>query len=158
MVNLKKEKINFHYTIIAGEQDQENIFYQIHDLGLGEYVTFINGLSHKETIDKISESDLFLLPSLGEGISNAVLEAMALGVPVISADCGGMGEVIKDSFNGFIFPVRNPTVLSELIKLFNGMDEKIINDIIMNAKNTIKENHLLQKQIEAFITLFNRIR
>ena len=155
---LRKEKVDFHYTIIASGRDQENIFYQIHDLGLSKCVTFINGLSHKETIDKISESNLFLLPSLGEGISNSVLEAMALGVPVISTDCGGMREVIKDSFNGFIFPVRKPNVIAELIKLFNGLDEKIINAIIMNAKNTIKENHLLQKQIEAFIALFNRIR
>ena len=59
---------------------------------------------------------------------------------------------------GIILPVIKPTVIAELIKLFNGLDEKIINAIIMNAKNTIKENHLLQKQIEAFIALFNRIR
>ena len=58
---------------------------------------------------------------------------------------------------GIILPVIKPTVIAELIKLFNGLDEKIINAIIMNAKNTIKENHLLQKQIEAFITLFNHI-
>ena len=59
---------------------------------------------------------------------------------------------------GIILPVIKPTVIAELIKLFNGLDEKIINAIIMNAKNTIKEKHLLQKQIEAFITLFNHIR
>jgi len=59
---------------------------------------------------------------------------------------------------GIILPVIKPTVIAELIKLFNGLDKKNINAIIMNAKNTIKEKHLLQKQIEAFITLFNHIR
>ena len=39
---------------------------------------------------------------------------------------------------GIILPVIKPTVIAELIKLFNGLDEKIINAIIMNAKNTIK--------------------
>jgi colanic acid/amylovoran biosynthesis glycosyltransferase len=74
----------------------ENIHFQIHDLGLIECVTFINGLPHHEVIDKLSSNDLFLLPSLAEGISNAVLEATALGIPVISTDCGGMTEIIKD--------------------------------------------------------------
>ena len=91
MALLKKKDVQFHYTIIAGGRDQENILYQIHDLGLNECVSFINDeLSHYEVLKKVSECDLFLLPSLEEGISNAVLEAMALGVPVISTDCGGM--------------------------------------------------------------------
>ena len=51
---------------------------------------------------------------------------------------------------GIILPVIKPTVIAELIKLFNGLDEKIINAIIMNAKNRIKENHLLSYQVDQF--------
>ena len=154
---LRKEKVDFHYTIIASGRDQENIFYQIHDLGLSEYVTFINGLSHKEAIDKISESDLFLLSSVGEGISNVVLEAMALGIPVISTDCGGMGEVIRNSKNGFLVPVRDSESMAKAIQNFNDLDKMKKNNIIFNARETIIHNHLLSYQVGQFKSYYSKI-
>jgi len=147
MVALMKKSINFHYTIIAGGKDDENILYQIYDLGLTENVTFINGLSHKEAIDKISESDLFLLPSVGEGICNAVLEAMALGIPVISTDCGGMEEVIKNGENGFVISAREPKLIAIQIHKFLKMSNNGRLKMINNARKTIKEKYLLQEQI-----------
>ena len=152
---LRKEKVNFNYTIIAGGRDQENILYQIHDLGLNECVSFINDeLSHDEVLKKISECDLFLLPSLEEGISNAVLEAMALGVPVISTDCGGMGEVIKNGEKGFLVPVRDADSMAGTIQNFLHLDEKNITKIIQNAREKIRQNHLLPVQIERFKSLY----
>ena len=58
---------------------------------------------------------------------------------------------------GIILPVIKPTVIAELIKLFNGLDEKIINAIIMIAKNTIKENHLLSYQVDQFKSFYSKI-
>ena len=121
---LNNKGVPFHYTIIASGKDNENIHYQIHDLGLDEYINFINGLSHGDVIEKLSESDLFLLPSVGEGISNAVLEAMALGLPVISTDCGGMSEVIIDNKTGFLVPTRDPEAMARTIIKFCSLDEK----------------------------------
>jgi len=155
---LRKEKVDFNYTIIAGGRDQENILYQIHDLGLNECVSFINDeLSHDEVLKKISECDLFLLPSLEEGISNAVLEAMALGVPVISTDCGGMGEVIKNGEKGFLVPVRDADSMAGTIQNFLHLDEKNITKIIQNAREKIRQNHLLPVQIERFKSLYRNI-
>ena len=58
---------------------------------------------------------------------------------------------------GIILPVIKPTVIAELINLFNGLDEKIINAIIMNAINTIKENHLLYYQVDEFKSFYCKI-
>ena len=158
MALLKKKDVQFHYTIIAGGRDQENILYQIHDLGLNECVSFINDeLSHDEVLKKVSECDLFLLPSLEEGISNAVLEAMALGVPVISTDCGGMGEVIKNGEKGFLVPVRDADSMAGTIQNFLHLDEKNITKIIQNAREKIRQNHLLPVQIERFKSLYRNI-
>ena len=155
---LRKEKVDFNYTIIAGGRDQENILYQIHDLGLNECVSFINDeLSHDEVLKKVSECDLFLLPSLEEGISNAVIEAMALGLPVISTDCGGMGEVIRNSENGFLVPVRDSESMAKAIQNFIDLDEMKKNNIIFNARETIKHNHLLFYQVDQFKSFYSKI-
>ena len=158
MVILKNKKIKFYYTIIASGKDQENILYQIHDLGLNECVSFINDeLSHDEVLKKISECDLFFLPSLEEGISNAVLEAMALGIPVISTDCGGMGEVIRNSENGFLVPVRDSESMAKAIRNFNDLDKMKKNNIIFNARETLIHNHLLSYQVDQFKSYYSKI-
>ena len=158
MALLKKKDVQFHYTIIAGGRDQENILYQIHDLGLNECVSFINDdLSHDEVLKKVSECDLFLLPSLEEGISNAVIEAMALGLPVISTDCGGMGEIIKNGENGFLVPVRDADSMAGTIRKFIDLDKTYKINIIKNARETIIHNHLLSHQVDQFKSFYSKI-
>ena len=127
-------------------------------MGLIECVSFINDeLSHDEVLKKISECDLFLLPSLEEGISNAVLEAMALGIPVISTDCGGMGEVIRNSENGFLVPVRDSESMAKAIQNFIDLDEMEKNNMIFNARETIIHNHLLSYQVDQFKSFYSKI-
>jgi colanic acid/amylovoran biosynthesis glycosyltransferase len=56
---------------------------------------------------------VLLLPSLSEGISNVVLEAMAAGVPVVSTRCGGMAEVVHDRVNGHLVEVGDTTDMAD---------------------------------------------
>ena len=157
MAILKKEGLGFHYTLIAGGSDNENIHYQVYDLGLSDCVNFMNGLPHNEVMNKLSVSDLFLLSSLEEGISNAVLEAMALGIPTISTDCGGMREVICDKKNGFIIPFREPVMMAKKIKEFSSMNETERRYISENARKTILEKYLLNEQINEMVNLYQNV-
>ena len=154
---MKKQGVKFHYTIIASGRDDENLQYQIHDLGLNEFVTFINGLPHKQVIEKLSESNLLLHPSVGEGISNVVLEAMALRIPVVSTDCGGMTEVFDNNKNGFFVPARDIEAMTLMIKNFIKMDKRRKIKIINNAQNRIREQFLLNKQIKSMISFYHNL-
>ena len=154
---LKKKAVQFHYTIIASGKDSENICYQIHDLGLDKYVTFVNGLSHDKVIKRLSESNLFLLPSLNEGISNAVLESMALGIPVISTECGGMAELIKNGYNGYLIPVRDADSMASEIEKFHHLTDEIKWNIINNARETIIQNYKLCDQVGSFRSFYSNI-
>ncbi len=68
--------------------------------------------------DKIYESSLFVMTSDAEGMPNAMLEAMSLGLPVISTDCpcGGPAEMIRHGENGYLIPVRDEKALEEQIR------------------------------------------
>ena len=120
-------------------------------------MSFINGLPQDESLNKMSISDIFLLSSLEEGISNAVMEAMALGVPVISTDCGGMREVIKNGENGFLVPVLDVDSMAGTIQKFIDLDKTCKINIINNARETIKHNHLLSHQIDQFKIFYSKI-
>ncbi len=59
--------------------------------------------------------DCFVLPSLGEGISNTILEAMSSGLPVIATDVGGNGELVVDGYSGTLVPANDPVGMARAI-------------------------------------------
>ena len=97
---LKKINKDVHYVIITKNSISEEILYQIDELSLENNVEIVHPDSQEEVYKIMNESDCFILPSVQEGISNVVLESMAVGLPVVSSDCGGMKEIINNGVNG----------------------------------------------------------
>ena len=62
--------------------------------------------------------DVFVLPSLAEGISNTILEAMATGLPVVATNVGGNSEILVDGITGFLVPRGNPDALAAAIRRY----------------------------------------
>lgn len=89
--------------------------------------------------ERIKKSKLFVMSSDYEGLSNALMEAMALGLPVISTDHGGGGarELIKDGINGLLVPINDADELKEkMIKLIKNPD--LSRQLGMNASKIRK--------------------
>ena len=156
MKKLKETGIPFHYAIVAGG-DKEELIYAINDLHLNNEVTLIDNLPHERVFEQYANADLFLLPSFEEGVANVVLEAMALGTPAITTDCGGMKEVIEDGVNGLMVPIRNPKAIADAIARFSMMDEAQKRSMVENAKETIKQKHVLSIQVSRMVKLYERV-
>src|SRR4029077_3064946 len=62
-----------------------------------------------------AEHDVFLFPSLIEGLPSVLLEAMATGMPVITTETCGMPDVVEDEFNGLLIPPANAPAMEEAI-------------------------------------------
>lgn len=99
---------------IYGDGDlHDNLKRQVDDLGLKERVIFYS--SRKDVHDCIYKASLFVLTSDYEGMPNALMEAMALGLPCVATDCrpGGARTLINNGVNGLIVPVRDSTFLAD---------------------------------------------
>ncbi|GGF08145.1 glycosyltransferase family 4 protein [Flavobacterium limi] len=81
--------------------------------------------------------NLFVFPSLWEGLPYSVLEAMANSRLVVSTNVGGIPEIIEDGVNGFLVPAANSKLLTEKIKYVLG-EFKDYDEVVKNSLNTIK--------------------
>jgi glycosyltransferase involved in cell wall biosynthesis len=79
------------------------------EMGLSEQVLFVG--TRKDIPEILAALDLFILPSLWEGFSMAILEALATGTPVMATDVGGASEVIRSGYDGLLIPPREASAL-----------------------------------------------
>ncbi|MCX6357535.1 MAG: glycosyltransferase [Candidatus Aureabacteria bacterium] len=84
------------------------------ELGLEHRVSFLPPLARPE--DEFREMDIFVMPSVSEGMSNAILEAMATALPVCATDSGGNREVVINGVTGCLFPNRDDARLAGLLR------------------------------------------
>lgn len=153
---LKKQSFNFHYTIVAGNGTEEAI-YHIKSLGLERYISVLPEMTHKEVIDQVKNADILLVPSISEGIANVALEAMAVGTTVLSTECGGISEVIKDEYNGFLVPVRDSKSIADRISYIAGLNKEQLQLIRQNARKTVEEQHDIEKMVDGFLELYQNV-
>ena len=99
-------------------------------------------------------SSALVLPSLEEGIANVAIEAMAIGLPVISTNCGGMAELIKDNKSGYLVPVNNKKALVDAIIKFSQEGPEKINILRQNARQKVEVQHNTSKMVEDMEKLY----
>jgi len=152
---LKDNNFNFRYTIVGGANLE--LIHQIQDLNLENEITIIDHIPFDEVQKHIKKSDLLLLPSNKEGIANVVLEAMASKTIVLSTDCGGMKEVIKNEINGFITPIRDPEAMAKKILNISELSKNQKEEITNNALEIIKQHHTEESMINSMLDFYNTI-
>jgi glycosyltransferase involved in cell wall biosynthesis len=101
---------DFHLEIAGDGSCMAGLRRLADELGLGERVTFLGEVRDIPTL--LARASLFVLPSLAEGISLTLLEAMARGLPVVATRVGGNPEVVADGQTGILVPARNPPALA----------------------------------------------
>ena len=115
--------------ILVGDGNQEEELKELaKGLGVSDRVVFKGYVNHDSIGEIYRNSDLFVLPSQNEGMSNALLEAMASGLPVIVTDTGGTSELLDG--NGVVVPMgaRGPGICQAWRDLagYGEMKEKIV--------------------------------
>ncbi len=101
---------------VIGEGPEESrLKHLCRKLGVETHVVFAGKLEHKETIARVSSSDLFILNSRYEGLPHVVLEAMACGCPVVATDIAGTREALGDGSYSAAFTPGNREEMEEKI-------------------------------------------
>jgi len=111
---LKEKGLQFQYIILGDGPLRNEIKDTIRQYDLSENIILLGNVQNVHDFLKVA--DIFIHSSKGEGCSNAILEAMAAGLPILATDTGGTSEIVSEK-NGFLFKYRNLLELIRLIKI-----------------------------------------
>jgi glycosyltransferase involved in cell wall biosynthesis len=105
----------------------------------------------------LQSSDIFILPSKREGLSNALLEALACGLPAVATDVGGNRELIDDGVNGLLIPLNDSGRMAAAVNqlLDNSPARK---QMSLKAREFILENYQIEKTVDRLIRLYDEVR
>ena len=119
--------------------------------GLNELV-WLPG-SRNDIPDVLRSFDIFVLPSLAEGISNTILEAMASGLPVVASDVGGNKELIVEGVTGQLVAANDPSALHDAIASYVHDDERRRKHG-RSGRNRVLESFSIDRMVEQYRSVY----
>jgi len=145
---------DLHVLFIGDGELKEELQDQVNRLNLGGHIHFLG--NRHDVPELLAASDLFVLPSLWEGLSMALLEAMATGLPVVASKLSGTVQVITPNESGILVPPGDTRQLVQAI-------EQLLNDPTLAqamgtaARRRVAEEFSAQKQANEHLALYHRL-
>lgn len=153
-VALLKNNYNVKLLIVGDGSLMEELTKMAKNKGLEESVIF-TGL-RRDITDILSSIDIFVLPSIKEGFPNSLLEAMAMGKPVVATAVGGIPEVIGHGTNGLLVKPADVEGLQTAIKLL--IDDRLMaKNIGLAARDFIEKNYSITATVRKWETLYRQV-
>lgn len=138
--------------LLVGEgKNRETLEQMVPGPGLSENILF---LGNRTDIPRVLRAlDLFVSPSLRDGMPGAVMEAMAAGLPVIATDADGSKDLIRNYENGILVPVRNSNAIAEkIIELIE--NKTLAGRLGRNASETISKRFTVERMVSEYQRLY----
>lgn len=152
--NVFENNKNINLLIVGDGKEKDNLLRQIEKYESKNNIYFLGNRNDVKEILKIS--DIFVLPTLAEGMSNAIMEAMASGLPIITTDILENKELIENNKTGILIPVKNSATLSQAIEdlLYNKNKKETLGN---NAKKETQKDFNINIATSKIIQLLKKL-
>ena len=141
--------------VIVGEVQDDEYYRQcqglVHELGLAKNIRFVGYA--KDLLEWYHKVDVFVLPSLWEGIPLALLEAMSCGLPCVASEVGGVPDILSGTNAGYVVPPSEPDVLaSRICELLE--NEKLRTAMGTRARELVKSKYTLRETAHKILGVY----
>ena len=143
-----------HLTLIGSGPLEGLIRDEIANEKMGGYVELTGELPPDEVRRKLEDSDVFCLTSFAEGLPISIMEAMAVGVPVIATSIAGIPELVVNEETGLLVPPGNVEALADALEKLLG-NSKQRDKIVAAARSRVEERHERHRNCEAMFELLS---
>lgn len=146
---------NWRLVLVGRDQGvQETLIQQVHLLGLTEHIIFLGPRS--DAAQLWAAADIGILCSHEEGFSNAILEGMAAGLPMVVTDVGGNAEAVLDGKTGYVVPAKNPKALAAALqKLIQNPDLR--QDMGAQGRARAEHSFSLDGCVDQYVSFYHRL-
>jgi len=142
------------FALVGDGPRREKLEEVCRRLEIGPSVLFLGFRS--DVPDILADSDVFVLPSLWEGLANAMLEAMAAGVPVLVTDVEGARDVVTDGETGLLVQPGDPLALATGLNKLLG-DRKLRTALGHAGRLHVSKEFRWEKVVESTVSLYDRV-
>jgi len=149
---------NIKLLVVGDGEERAHLSLVICHSSLEKRAFLLGSLPPEKVVDYYLISDIFVRPSLSEGLGNVFLEAMAAGVPIIGTKVGGIPDFLVDNETGLFCEVKNPQSIADKIKLLLS-NETLRQKLIVNGKKLVVEKYnwpIIAKQMEVIFGKLSR--
>lgn len=144
---------DFEFVMIGGGTLETYVKNRINDLNLNGSVYVTGWLSSKEVQDELDKAHVFILPTEFEGFPNALLEAMAKGLAVISTRVGAIPDSIRDNENGYLIEPKKPEQLINAMKNYI-LYSSLIAKHSLKSLEIVRANHSFETNCQKIFNVF----
>lgn len=147
----KKNNLNIKCLLIGDGAEKDNLLTLVKELNIKSNVIF---LGQRYDVPKLLNlMDIFILPSLWEGLPQVVLEAMAARCPVIATKVNGTPEIITNQVDGVLIPPKSvKTLMNSILKVLN--DDDFRNNLIHNGYLRVSSSFSAKSMIDNFYSFY----
>ncbi len=138
--SLKYLPANVKFLILGDGPDRKMLENLAERLNLADRINFFGAYDNDDLPKYLAIADVFVRPSLSEGMGISFLEAMAAGLPVIATPVGGIVDFLKDGETGLFCQVKNPESIARKVEELL-VNQELSDKITANAGQLVKENY-----------------
>lgn len=140
---------------LAGDgPERDRLMAKAASLGISDRVRW---LGHRDDVPSLlAIADLFVLPSLNEGLPLAALEAMLASVPVVATDAGGTGEIVRNDITGVLVPPADPRALADAVRSLLS-DRGRASRLATAARQLVEREHSARAMADATSRLYEEV-
>lgn len=153
---LRDRGVPLEYRIVGDGDHLEAVSFCRHSLGLDEHVTLLGALDRNGIRSQMQWADIFLHSAVSEGFCNAVIEAQAMALPVVTSDADGLAENVAEGETGFVVQRRDSQALAERLERLSS-DETLRLRMGEAGRRRVTEHFQLKDQIAAFDRFYRRV-
>ena len=151
---LKREGTCRHLDIVGAGPEHDTLLKKAVDMGCAEEVKFHGEVADVERF--FDTACVFVQPSLAEGMSNVLLEAMACGLPVIATRTGAATDIIQDSVNGLLVDTGSAGGIRDAVRKIVS-DEAFAQTLGNNARKTVEDTCSIDSVARKYMELYREL-
>lgn len=150
------ENSSIHCLVLGDGELRASLEEKIRQDNLANRVILAGYQPRDIVLSALKASDIFVMPSRQEGTPLALLEAAAMGVPILASACGGIPEMVTDGEQALLVPPGNSPMLAQAL-LQLAKDPELRARLVRNARARVQQSFSLEAQVRATVEVYQKV-